>query len=928
MTQLFVDGVWVKGDGRELRSTDPASGAPVWAGHEASKTQVDAAVMAARRAFENVKDVSLDERIGLVQRFARLVEEHRNELARVISLETGKPAWESITEVVSMVSKVDITIRAYRERTGTVERDLGAFRSVVRHRPHGVLAVLGPYNFPGHLPNAHIVPALLAGNTVVFKPSEYTPWCAVEALRLWEQAGLPQGALNLIQGGKSTGAALVEHPQIDGLLFTGSAVAGQAIHHQFAGHPERILALEMGGNNPVVVDGTADVDAAVYTILQSAFLTAGQRCTCARRLFVPRGSFGQALIDRLLDAMGKLRVGSYDDPDPPFMGPVISEHAANDLLSAQATLVSLGGKPLAPMCKLKEGTGLVSPALVDVTSVRSLPDEEYFGPLLQLIYYNDFEEALQSANATRFGLAAGLIGGDHTRWGTFLRHIRAGVINWNRPPNGAALLAPVRRKWQSPSERLLRGGLLRLPHGVSRAGGAHPARNATPGNDALKSQEVNFDGLVGPTHNYSGLAAGNVASERSAHAVSNPRAAAKQGLRKMKLLHDLGVPQGVLPPQERPAVDVLRRLGFVGRDQYVLHNAQRHDPELLAACCSASSMWAANAATVCPSSDSADGKVHFTPANLRSNFHRAIEAPTTARVLEAIFGDPMRFVHHHPLPKVALFGDEGAANHTRLCASYGDLGVHLFVYGKRALDRSVSAPERYPARQTLEASQAIARLHHLDAARVLFAQQSPAAIDAGVFHNDVIAVGNLRLFMFHEHAFVHQDALKRELEVKVGEGLRLIEVAATDITLEESVSTYFFNSQLVTLPTGKMALVVPEECKDTTRVWAYLQGLAGKHPEIERIESIDVRQSMRNGGGPACLRLRVVLTDDELQSINRRTLLDDGLFVRLNTWIDQHYRDRLDTADLGDPLLLEESRTALDELSQLLALGSVYPFQL
>lgn len=443
----------------------------------------------------------------------------------------------------------------------------------------------------------------------------------------------------------------------------------------------------------------------------------------------------------------------------------------------------------------------------------------------------------------------------------------------------------------------------------------------------MKAQEVNFDGLVGPTHNYSGLAAGNLASQSSVHAASNPKAAAKQGLRKIKFLHDLGVPQGVFPPQERPAVDVLRRLGFTGRDEYVLRSAHLHDPELLAACCSASSMWAANAATVCPSADSADGKVHFTPANLRSNFHRAIEARTTARVLKSIFEDPKRFVHHSPLPAVELFGDEGAANHTRLCAEYGDLGLHLFVYGKRALDRSVSAPGRYPARQSLEASQAVARLHHLDAARVLFAQQSPSAIDAGVFHNDVIAVGNQHVLIFHEQAFLHQEELKRGLESEFGPGLHLIEVAAADITLEESVATYLFNSQLVTLGTGEMVLIVPQECKDTPRVWAYLQQLLADRPMIERLEVINVRQSMKNGGGPACLRLRVVLTDDEVQSMNSAALIDDDLLERLSAWIDRHYRDRVRTTDLADPLLLDESRAALDELTQLLGLGSIYPFQ-
>ena len=443
----------------------------------------------------------------------------------------------------------------------------------------------------------------------------------------------------------------------------------------------------------------------------------------------------------------------------------------------------------------------------------------------------------------------------------------------------------------------------------------------------MKAQEVNFDGLVGPTHNYSGLAVGNLASQRSIHSVSNPKAAAKQGLRKMKILHDLGVPQGVLPPHDRPAVDVLRQLGFMGRDEDVLRSARLHDPKLLAACCSASSMWAANAATVCPSADSADRKVHFTPANLRSNFHRAIEAPTTARVLKALFNDSERFVHHAPLPAAEMFGDEGAANHTRFCSAYGEPGVQLFVYGKSALDRNTGAPALHPARQTLEASRAVARLHGLDSARVVFAQQSPPAIDAGVFHNDVITVTNQNVFIFHEHAFVHQDEVKREIGSKTGSQLHLIEVAATDISLLDSVSTYLFNSQLVTLPTGKMALIVPQECKDSMPVWAYLQKLVEDYDVLERIEVVDLRQSMENGGGPACLRLRIVLTDDEIRSINRSTLFDNDLFERLSAWVDQHYRDQLHEADLSDPLLLEESRAALDELTQLLDLGSIYSFQ-
>ena len=442
MSQLHLDGAWEEGEGPELRSFDPATGTPVWEGRAASQVQVDRAFQAARRACVGWRGISLEGRIAIIERFGTMLEAHREALARVVSLETGKPTWEALTEVSSMIAKIDLSIRAYRERTGTVERELGVHRSVVRHLPHGVLAVLGPYNFPGHLPNGHIVPALLAGNTIVFKPSEHTPWTAVETVKLWEEAGVIPGALNLLQGGKDTGIAIVAHPELDGLLFTGSAVAGHALHRQLAGSPEKILALEMGGNNPLVVDRVEDVSAAIYTILQSAYITAGQRCTCARRLFVPNDAFGRALIGRLADAIAKLRVGRFDEPEPPFMGPVISERAADGLLTAQKKLVALGGEPILEMRKLEAGTGFVSPGLIDVTVVQQLPDEEYFGPLLQLHYYDDLDSAIELANETRFGLAAGLIADDRTAWELFLERIRAGIINWNRPLTGASSAAP------------------------------------------------------------------------------------------------------------------------------------------------------------------------------------------------------------------------------------------------------------------------------------------------------------------------------------------------------------------------------------------------------------------------------------------------------------------------------------------------------
>lgn len=444
----------------------------------------------------------------------------------------------------------------------------------------------------------------------------------------------------------------------------------------------------------------------------------------------------------------------------------------------------------------------------------------------------------------------------------------------------------------------------------------------------MTAVEVNFDGLVGVTHNYAGLAFGNLASQRSAGTVSNPRAAAQQGLRKMKALHDLGLKQAVLPPHERPAIDVLRRLGFGGSDAAVLAGAARTAPQLLAACCSAASMWTANAATVSPGADTADGRAHFTPANLINGLHRSIEPPTTARVLRAIFADESHFVHHAPLPAVESFGDEGAANHTRLCSEHGAAGVELFVYGKSAFG-SGPAPRRYPARQTLEASQAVARLHGLNSQRTVFVQQNPQLIDAGVFHNDVIAVGNAHVLLHHEKAFLDSPTVHGQLQGAFGEPpLCFIVVPEASVSVGQAVGSYLFNSQLVTLPAGQMMLIVPEECRSSPSVWGWLCELLERQTPVRRLEVIDVRQSMRNGGGPACLRLRVVLTAAELAAMNAGVLLDGALFETLWAWIDRHYRDRLTVAELADPALLMESLTALDELTGILRLGPVYPFQI
>ena len=439
--------------------------------------------------------------------------------------------------------------------------------------------------------------------------------------------------------------------------------------------------------------------------------------------------------------------------------------------------------------------------------------------------------------------------------------------------------------------------------------------------------EVNFDGLPGPTHNYSGLARGNLASERHRSLVSNPRQAALQGLAKMKALADRGYAQAVLPPHERPDVAALRGLGFAGSDAQVLAKAARNAPQLLAACSSAAAMWVANAATVSPSADTADGRVHFTPANLASHLHRALEAPVTTRVLRAIFADPALFAVHDPLPNALEFTDEGAANHTRFEPAPGAPGIELFVFGRAGFDASLPAPTRFAARQTREAGETIARRHGLAPQRTLHAQQRPEAIDAGVFHNDVIAVGGGAVLFCHEHAYVEQDAVLHRLGEMVGPSFTPIVVRERELSLERAVASYLFNSQLLARSEGGMLLVAPAECREDEVVAALLERTVSEGGAIREVLTFDLKQSMQNGGGPACLRLRVALTRNERDAIRARVWLDDALHAELLAWVRRHYRDRLVPGDLADPALLDEGRRALDELSRLLGLGSVYPFQ-
>lgn len=447
----------------------------------------------------------------------------------------------------------------------------------------------------------------------------------------------------------------------------------------------------------------------------------------------------------------------------------------------------------------------------------------------------------------------------------------------------------------------------------------------------MKSFEVNFDGLVGPTHNYGGLSYGNVASQSNSQQASNPREAALQGLAKMKALMEMGFVQGVFAPQERPDVAALRRLGFVGSDAQVIEQAAKQAMPLLVASCSASSMWVANAGTVSPSADTADGRVHFTAANLNCKYHRSIEHPTTSRVLGAMFADDQYFAHHAALPAVAQFGDEGAANHTRFCHEYGAAGVEFFVFGRSAFDTRYPAPQKYPARQTLEAVQAVARLHGLSDDGVVYAQQNPAVIDQGVFHNDVIAVGNGEVLFYHEDAFLDTERVLAELRDKLarrGGNFQAICVPRAQVTVDDAVRSYLFNSQLLSREDGSMLLIVPEECRKNERVWQYLQSLTARGGKVREVKVFDLKQSMQNGGGPACLRLRVALNESELAAVNPGVIMTVPLYDTLTQWVQRHYRDALRESDLADPQLLLECRTALDELTQILKLGSVYPFQI
>lgn len=440
-TPHYINGQWHKGSGDLVVKYAPFDNQIIYQSHSAGINEINLAVISAREAQKDWFAKGFEFRAELIKRYEALLMDYKEAMANIIANETGKPFWEALTEVQTMIAKVDISIKSYHERTPNKSQPVADGYTALQHKPHGVLAVFGPYNFPGHLPNGHIVPALLAGNTILFKPSELTPITAKCMLILLEKAGIPAGVVNLVQGDKSTGIAIVDHKDINGILFTGSAKTGIAIHKQLAGQVNKMLALEMGGNNPLIVDSYADIDAAVYATIQSAFISSGQRCTCARRLLVKNGESGDRFIAKLVETASKIKQGHFNDNPAPFMGTVISQTAANQLLQVQTNLINQGAKVLLEMRPKTESSCLLTPGILDATGLE-LPDEEYFGPLLTIYRYDLFDEAINLANNTQYGLAAGLFSTEQASFEEFKLKINAGVVNWNKPITGASSGAP------------------------------------------------------------------------------------------------------------------------------------------------------------------------------------------------------------------------------------------------------------------------------------------------------------------------------------------------------------------------------------------------------------------------------------------------------------------------------------------------------
>jgi len=452
-TELQIAGKWIPGEGESFQSTCPVNETVVWEAKAASDAQVDEAFVAARRAFGPWWDKTSDQRIEIAESFRDNVRESADELALLIARETGKPLWEAKTEAAAVAGKVDLSIDAFRTRRDTTSFEFSGMQAVTRYKPHGVCAVLGPFNFPAHLPNGHIVPALITGNTVVFKPSEVTPAVGAWMVQKWSESGLPDGVLNLVQGRRPVGEAIAAHEQLDGLFFTGSSRVGMSLHKALAAHPQKILALEMGGNNPLIVHQAQDLQAAAYLTILSAFFTSGQRCTCARRLILPDNKNSNRFLETLVEMMSRVTCGFFDDDPQPFMGTVISQQMGRRMIQAQADLIEAGGKSIVELTAQRDCDALVSPGLIDVTEVANRSDEELFGPLLNVIRVKDFDAAIKEANNTAYGLSAGLLSSSEDCYKQFIHQIRAGIVNWNRQTTGASGKLPFGGSGMSGNHR-------------------------------------------------------------------------------------------------------------------------------------------------------------------------------------------------------------------------------------------------------------------------------------------------------------------------------------------------------------------------------------------------------------------------------------------------------------------------------------------
>lgn len=442
MNTSFINKKWILGAGDAFVSLNPTTGQKLLELKAVNAEQVDSAVAAARAAQDSWSALTYTARYEYIISFINILQEQKDSLIKTIAEETGKTLWESATEVQAMFAKADISLQAYKDRTFDQRTKLDQGDLVVRHKPIGVLAVFAPFNFPAHLPNGHIIPALIAGNTIVLKPSEFTPLVAIKLVELWEQANLPAGVINLLQGADSVGKHLAAHQDINGLLFTGSSKVGKILHNQFGGSPEKMLALEMGGNNPLIVDGVSNINAAVYDIINSAYITSGQRCTCARRLYLKNDANGDQILSKLVEATKKIEVGHYDRQPQPFIGSLISKEAAVDLVRAQDLLLSAGGEVLVKLQHLDVNSGLVSPGIIDMSNATKTFDQEWFGPLLQVYRFDSLSAAIDKANATQYGLSSALLSDSRDSYEQYLAKIKSGLANWNRQTTGSLSQAP------------------------------------------------------------------------------------------------------------------------------------------------------------------------------------------------------------------------------------------------------------------------------------------------------------------------------------------------------------------------------------------------------------------------------------------------------------------------------------------------------